>query len=70
MRIGNEGMTYVTKSGSFFIKSSPDHPFRKRPRRFTKLQKHWEDGRVSLRAHRTSQGLSARNTKTAFRCET
>jgi hypothetical protein len=37
MRIGNEGLTYVTKSGSFFIMSSPDHLFRKRPRRFTKL---------------------------------
>ena len=37
MRIGNEGMTYVTKSGSFFVKSSPDRLLRKRPARFIKL---------------------------------
>jgi hypothetical protein len=37
MRIGSEGMTYVTKSGSFFIKSSPDRLLRKRPTRFIKL---------------------------------
>jgi len=37
MRIGNDGMTYVTNSGSFFIKSSPARLLRKRSGRFTKL---------------------------------
>jgi len=39
MRIGNDGMRYVTKSGSFFIKSSPDHLLRKRPKGFIRLTK-------------------------------
>ncbi len=37
MRLGNEGMTYVTRSGRFFIKSSPDRLRRKRPTRFIEL---------------------------------
>jgi 5-methylcytosine-specific restriction endonuclease McrA len=37
MRIDNAGMTYVTKSGKFFIKSSPEQLRRRRPRRFMKL---------------------------------
>jgi len=37
MRIGKDGMTYVTKRGSFFIKPSTDRLHRKRPTRFIKL---------------------------------
>ncbi len=37
MHIGNEGMTYVTKSGTFFVKSSPDCLLCRRPARFIKL---------------------------------
>jgi hypothetical protein len=37
MSIGNDGMTYVSKSGAFFIKSSPDRLLRKRPARFINL---------------------------------
>jgi len=36
MRIGNDGLTYVTKSGSFFIKTPPD-PRRERSARFVRL---------------------------------
>jgi hypothetical protein len=37
MRIGYDGMAYVTKSGTFFIRSSPDRLCCKRPTRFIKL---------------------------------
>jgi hypothetical protein len=37
MHIGDAGMTYVTKSGKFFIKSSLEQLHRKRPRRFIRL---------------------------------
>lgn len=37
MYIRDAGMTYVTESGKFFIKSPPEQLHRKRPRRFLKL---------------------------------
>jgi hypothetical protein len=57
MRIGNDGMTYITKSGRFFLQSSPDRIRRKRPTRFTKLTQ-------ALRRWARELGRAASLTKT------
>ena len=71
MRIADEGRTYVTKSGSFFVKAPPDRAHPKRPARFIRLTQAlriW--ARATLPGQRALRRSNAGNSSAAYWFET